>query len=63
MFKRDDLTNAEHYAEAHLKLKAKLIKGLKADIAIPFLMFIANKIKAQLPEPETDESIIAEEVE
>jgi hypothetical protein len=61
MFKRDDLTNAEHYAEAHLKLKAKLIKGLTADIAIPYLMFIANKIKAQVP--EADESIITEEVE
>lgn len=61
MFKRNDLTNTEHYAEAHLKLKAKLIKGLTADIAIPYLMFIANKIKAQVP--EADDTITAEEVE
>jgi hypothetical protein len=61
MFKRDDLTNAEHYAEAHLKLKAKLIKGLTADIAIPYLMFIANKIKAQVP--EANEPITTEAVE
>jgi len=52
MFKRDDLTNAEHYADAHLKLKAKLIKELKANIAIPYLLFIAKKISKQVEKVE-----------
>lgn len=47
MFKREDLTNTEHYAEAHLKQKAKLFKDLKANIAIPYLHFIAQKINQQ----------------
>ena len=52
MFKRDDLTNAEHYADAHLKLKAKLIKELKANIAIPYLLFIAKKLSKQVEKVE-----------
>jgi hypothetical protein len=47
MFKREDLSNTEHYAEAHLKHKAKLFKELKANIAIPYLHFIAQKINQQ----------------
>ena len=57
MFKRDDLTPAEHYAEAHLKLKAKLIKELKANVAIPYLLFITNKLAKQV------EDVTAEAVE
>lgn len=47
MFKREDLTPTEHYADAHIKQKAKLIKKLSADISIPYIMFIANKIGQQ----------------
>lgn len=54
-FKRDDLTSTEHYAEAHLKLKAKLIKELKANIAIPYLLFITNKLAKQVDAVETVE--------
>jgi hypothetical protein len=47
MFKREDLTAAEHYAEAHIKQKAKLIRKLNAAISIPYVMFIAQKIGQQ----------------
>ena len=48
MFKREDLTPAEHYADAHIKQKAKLIRKLNANISIPYIMFIANKIGQQV---------------
>lgn len=48
MFKREDLTPTEHYADAHIKQKAKLIRKLSADISIPYIMFIANKIGGQV---------------
>jgi hypothetical protein len=54
MFKREDLTNTEHYAEAHLKHKAKLFKELKANIAIPYLTFIAQKINQQTKNEVTE---------
>jgi len=53
MFKADHLTVTEHYADAHLKLKAKNISKLKACIAIPYIMFIANKIKKQVEDVPT----------
>jgi hypothetical protein len=53
-FKRDDLTNAEHYADAHLKLKAKLIKELKANVAIPYLLFITKKLAKQVEDVPTE---------
>jgi hypothetical protein len=52
MFKRDDLTATEHYADAHLKLKAKMIKELNASIAMPYLLFIAKKISKQVEKAE-----------
>jgi hypothetical protein len=48
MFKREDLTPAEHYTDAHIKHKAKLIRKLMANVAIPYLMFIAEKISQQV---------------
>lgn len=48
MFKREDLTPTEHYADAHIKQKAKLIRKLSADISIPYIIFIANKIGTQV---------------
>ena len=55
MFKREDLSNAEHYAEAHIKHKAKLFKQLSADISIPYLLFITNKINKQVEAQATTE--------
>lgn len=63
-FKRDDLTPAEHYADAHLKLKAKLIKELKAKIAIPYLLFISKKLIKQAENgSDTTTDLPAEAVE
>ena len=45
VYKRVDLTKAEHYVDAHIKHKAELFReNLTADIAIPFLMLIQNRI-------------------
>ena len=55
MFKREDLTPAEHYAEAHIKQKAKLIRKLNAAISIPYMMFIAQKIGQQANDQVTQE--------
>jgi hypothetical protein len=38
IFKRTDLTRTEHYAAAHLKLKAKLFKQQKAAVAMPYIV-------------------------
>jgi hypothetical protein len=46
MFKRTDLSQVEHYTEAHLKHKAKLFKQLKAEIAVPYLVFVTEKISS-----------------
>jgi hypothetical protein len=53
MFKREDLTAAEHYAEAHIKQKSKLIRKLNAAISIPYTMFIAQKIGQQANDTPT----------
>jgi hypothetical protein len=60
MFKRTDLSQVEHYAEAHLKHKSKLFKQLKAEIAIPYLVFVTEKIAshAQSESPEAVEPSI-----
>ena len=42
--KRTDLTKTEHYTDAHIKHKAKLIRELKADVAVPYLVAVAEKI-------------------
>ena len=57
MFKRSDLSATEHYTEAHLKYKSKLFKQLKAEIAIPYLVFVTEKIAshAQSQSPEAVE--------
>ena len=61
MFKRTDLSNTEHYTEAHLKHKSKLFKQLKAEISVPYIVFVTEKIsshaKSQAPqelEPSND---------
>ena len=64
MFKRTDLSNSEHYDPAHLKHKAKLFSKLKADISIPYLTFVTNKITnhAESQIAEAVESDISESV-
>jgi len=64
MFKRTDLTNTEHYDPAHLKHKAKLFSKLKADISIPYLTFVTNKITnhAESQAPKELESDISKSV-
>ena len=64
MFKRTDLSNTEHYDSAHLKRKSKLFSKLKADISIPYLTFVTNKITshAQSQVTKAVESDISESV-
>jgi hypothetical protein len=59
MFKREDLTSTEHYTDAHIKHKSKLIRKLTANIALPYLIFISEKIAKQVnnaPTPELEPS-------
>jgi hypothetical protein len=49
LFKRTDLTKVEHYSDAHIKLKAKLIRELKAEIAVPYLVEIGQKLSKHIP--------------
>lgn len=54
LFKRNDLTKTEHYDSAHIKHKAKLIRELKADIALPYMVQITQKLSKNIkPEDET----------
>ena len=55
MFKRTDLSNTEHYDPAHLKHKAKLFSKLKADISIPYLTFVTEKITNHAQSQDTKE--------
>jgi len=54
MFKRSDLSNTEHFADAHLKLKAKLFRTQKAELCVPYIVFVTEKIaeyaKANAPQ-------------
>lgn len=58
MFKRTDLSNVEHYDNAHLKHKAKLFRSQPAEIAIPYLTFVTETISnhAQRQATESVES-------
>ena len=58
MFKRTDLSNTEHYDNAHLKHKAKLFRLQPAEIAIPYLTFVTETISnhAQKQAAESVES-------
>ena len=53
MFKREDLTSTEHYTDAHIKHKSKLIRKLTANIALPYLIFISEKIAKQVKNDTT----------
>ena len=53
-FKRTDLSNTEHFADAHLKYKAKLFRSQKAELCVPYIVFVTEKIaeyaKANAPD-------------
>ena len=44
MFKRTDLSNIEHFADAHLKHKSKLFRTQKAELVVPYIVFVTEKI-------------------
>jgi len=46
LFKRTDLTKAEHYDESHITFKSKLFKTQPAEMAIPFIVYIGDKLSA-----------------
>jgi hypothetical protein len=47
LFKRTDLTNAEHYENAHLKHKEKLFKDLSATLVVPYVVAVSRKLITQ----------------
>ena len=57
LFKRTDLTKVEHYSDAHIKLKAKLIRELKAEIAVPYLVEIGQKLSKHIPKDAPTEVV------
>jgi hypothetical protein len=61
MFKRVDLSNVEHFDDAHLKHKAKLLRTQKAEFCVPFIVFVTEKISeyAKANSPEGMESSIS----
>ena len=48
IFKRTDLSKTEHYTDAHIKHKAKIIRELTAEVAVPYLVVIAETINKQV---------------
>jgi hypothetical protein len=51
IFKRTDLSNAEHYDNAHLKHKEKLFKDLSAELVVPYVVFVSKKLTNRKDEP------------
>jgi hypothetical protein len=48
IFKRNDLSNREHYTEAHLKHKENIFGELSADLYYPYVIWIASKLNKKL---------------
>lgn len=48
LFKREDLTNREHYTDAHIKHKADLFKNLSAIDFYPYVIMVAEKLSKNL---------------
>lgn len=48
LFKRTDLTKTEHYTDAHIKLKSKIIREMPAEVAVPYLVAVAETINKQV---------------
>jgi hypothetical protein len=53
IFKRTDLSDAEHYSESHIKHKAKLFKDINAEISIPYLTYVGGLFAKQLENAKT----------
>ena len=56
MFKRSDLSNTEHFTDAHLKHKAKLFRTQKAELCVPYIVFVTEKI-AEYAQANTTEGV------
>lgn len=59
LFKRVDLSKVEHYTDAHIKLKAKLIRELKAEVAIPYLVAVADQINKHVQSLNEPTEVVA----
>lgn len=57
LFKRNDLTKTEHYDQAHIKHKAKLIREQKASLALPYLVEVGQKLSKQIPKDAPTEVV------
>lgn len=50
LYKREDLTKAEHYSDAHIKHKKKLFKDVKIGVAYPFIIEVLKLLVKQTEE-------------
>jgi len=59
IFKRSDLTNKEHYADAHIKHKKTEVKNWNAAYFYPYIVYLTKKVNANLSKKieESNESI------
>jgi hypothetical protein len=48
IFKREDLTNNEHYDKSHIEYKSKIFGDLTSDIIIPYILLIQEKMVKKL---------------
>lgn len=63
IFKRTDLTPTEHYADAHIDFKAKLFKKQNAELVIPFVAYVGNKLNETIEKiKESNEPTNTEEL-
>lgn len=53
-FKRTDLTNAEHFAPAHLKEKSKLFRELNAEFCVPYLYRVGQLFAERLQDAKSE---------
>lgn len=60
LFKRTDLTKVEHYDESHITFKSKLFKSQPAEMAIPFIVYIGEKLGSTAKQAIDDASEIVE---
>jgi len=48
IFKREDLGKSEHYADAHIKFKAKIFGELNAGEYYPYMLAVTERINQQI---------------
>lgn len=53
-FKRTDLSNAEHYAPAHIKEKSKLFRTLNAEFCVPYLFELGKMFAKQIEDAKSE---------